>query len=172
MVIEVVVGDVGEDSSGEGRACDAFLHDAVGADLHEAVVAAPFGHFGQHGVETDGVRRGVRGGTRFVVDPVNDRGDEARLVAESAEQVVEQSGGRGFAVGTGHAHQFQLPARLAVESRGDGAQDGGAVRHHDVGHFRSGGFGKPFAYDRCRTVGRCLSDVVVSVARTPFDGEK
>lgn len=78
---------------GERQPGDAFLNDAMGTDLHEAVVASAFRHLCQHGIEADGVRRGVRGGKRLVVDSVDDRGDESRLVTEPAEQVVEQGGG-------------------------------------------------------------------------------
>ena len=172
MVIEVFVRDVREDTPGERQPGDAFLDDAVGTDLHEAVVASAFRHLCQHGIEADGVRRGVRGGKRLVVDSVDDRGDESRLVTEPAEQVVEQGGGRGLAVGACHAHEFQFVARFAVESGGDGTERGGAVRHDDVCHSGKGLFRQPFAYHCSGAVGRRLCHVVVPVACTALDGEE
>ena len=56
VVVQVVVGEVGEDAGGELQAGDAFLLHADGADFHEAVAAARIDHLREETV--DGKRVG------------------------------------------------------------------------------------------------------------------
>lgn len=118
VVVQVVVGDVREDAAREMQSSDALLHDGVRGDLHEAVFAPGFDHAGHHLVQADGVGGGVGRFDAFGVDAVNDRRDQADLVAQPPEEVVEQGDGGGFAVGARDTDQFELTARVAVECGG------------------------------------------------------
>lgn len=82
VVVQVVVGDVREDAAREMQSSDALLHDGVRGDLHEAVFAPGFDHAGHHLVQADGVGGGVGRFDAFGVDAVNDRRDQADLVAQ------------------------------------------------------------------------------------------
>ena len=95
-------------------------------------MAAGVGHAAQQLVQGDGVRRGVLGGHGLVVDVVADGGNQSHLVAEVAEQAVEQGGRRGLAVGAGDAHQFQARRRVAIEQGGDASRGVFAVLHHHI----------------------------------------
>ncbi len=68
VVVEVVLGEIGEDRGVEGDALDSLLVDPVGRDFHRGAAAAVIDHAGEQAVEFDRSRRGVgRGDRRFAV---------------------------------------------------------------------------------------------------------
>ena len=105
VVVEVVVGEVGEDGGGEALAADALLDERVGGDLHRARRAAGVGHLAEEPVERERVRRRVRRLDRLLPDPHVDRADEPGRLAERGEEVVEDERRRRLAVGPGHADE-------------------------------------------------------------------
>ena len=151
---------------------DALLHDGVRGDLHEAVFAPGFDHAGHHLVQADGVGGGVGRFDAFGVDAVNDRRDQADLVAQAPEEVVEQGDGGGFAVGARDADQFELTARVAVECGGHVGHRGVGIRYDDVADRRGEVFGQPLADDGCGTGGDGRVDVGVPVALGAAHGEE
>ena len=55
------------------------------------------------------------------------------MVAELAQQLVQQRGAGGFAVSTRYAHQHELPRRVPVKRRRHVAQRRGRIGHQHVG---------------------------------------
>ncbi len=172
MVVEVVVREVGEDAAREVQAPDAVLHDGVRRALHEAVAAPGIDHLAEQGVEPDGVRRGVRGLGAARAHAVDDRRNEPRLVAQSPEQLVEERGRGGLAVGARNAHQLELAARVAVPRRGQVGHRGVRVLHLDVGHALVRRSGHALAHHGCGAALHRHVDVVVSVALRAADREE
>ena len=66
MVVEVVLGEVGEDRDVEGDAVHSLLVDAVGRNLHRRAATAVVGHAGEQAVEFDRAGGGVGGRLRFL----------------------------------------------------------------------------------------------------------
>ena len=130
--VKVVVGDVAEDGAREVESRDAVLADGVGTHLHKAVFTAGIDHPCQQAVELHGIGGGVRGGHLLLANPVDDGGEQARLVAHQGEEAMQQRHGGGLAVGAGDAHEFQLAAGLAIESAGQAAECQSAVGHFHV----------------------------------------
>ena len=125
VIVQMVVGYVGEYGSLELQPSDALLHDRVRRHLHEAVFASRVDHLAQHGIEPHGVGRGVRRLRFAVPHAVDHRGDQPRAIAQRAEQIAQQRGHGGLAVGARHAHQPQLARRVVVKG-------GGHVGHRAV----------------------------------------
>ena len=172
VVVEVVVGDVGEDATGEIEAPRALLHDGVRRTLHEAEFAPGVGHLAHHGVQADRVGRRVRRPDFAAVDPIDHRRDQPRAVAQRPHQVVEQRGGRRLAVRAGDAHQLQLAARMAVECRGHVGQRPGRIADAHVGHPGSRLGGHPLADHRRGAPSDGRRNEVVAVGLRSRHGEE
>ena len=173
VVVQVVVGKVGEDAHGKVKTGDAVLFYTDGTYFHEAVLAALIHHAGEELVEGDGVYGGVLGLVALVAYVVGNGGKEAAFVAHSAEQVVQQGDGGGFAVGSGNAHQLEFAGRVSVELVCGEGQGLAAVFHYlkldrmlvilsgaknlfILGHLLANDAGCPF--------GNSIGNIVVSVA--------
>ena len=115
VVVQVVVGEVGEDARGELEARHALLLHTDGTHFHEAVPATCIDHLGEEAVDGDRVGRRVGGLQPAVVHVVGDRGQQAAGMAQGLEQAVQQGDGRGLPVRSRDAHERQLPARMSVE---------------------------------------------------------
>ena len=87
VVVEMVVGDVGEDAPFEMQAADTLLHDGVRRHLHEAIGAARVDHFAHQRVEPDHVGRGMRRRDAPFAPAVDDRRNQSRLVTQPAEDL-------------------------------------------------------------------------------------
>ena len=111
----MVVGEVGEDARTETEPGDAVLLDADGTHLHEAVAAARVDHLREKAVDGDRVGGRVHGLAPPRADIVGDGRQQAAVVAEAAEEVIEQGDRRGLAVGAGDADELEFPGRVAVE---------------------------------------------------------
>ncbi len=172
VVVEVVVGDVGEEGAGEAQPQRALLHEGVRRALHEAVGAAGVDHLAHHGVEADGVGRGVGRGQRAVTHAVDHRRDEARLVAQRLREVVEQRRRGGLAVGARHPDELQLAARVVVEGRGHAGHRRRGVGHDDVGDLRVARLGQPLADHRRGALRHGVRDEPVAVALRARHGEE
>ena len=98
------MSDVAENGTGEADACNAVLHQGVGADLHEAVFATLFHHPGQKRVELNGIGGRMSGREFLVVNHVDYCGEQTSVDAEFAHHVVQQSHRGGLAVGAGNAY--------------------------------------------------------------------
>ena len=172
VVVEVVVGDVGEDAAREIKTPRALLHDGVRRALHEAEFAPRVGHLAHHGVQADRVGGRVGRLDLAAVDLVNHRRDQPGLVAHGPHEVVQQRHGRGLAVGSGDTHQFQFAARKAVEGRGHVGHRPRRVFDHDIRDTCSHLLGHPFA-DHCGGSFRNRHrDIVVAVALRARNGEE
>ena len=170
VVVKMVAGEVGEDSSCEGQPADAVLGDGVRRALHKGVLAAFVGHTAEQTVEGDGIGRSVVGGDGLVVDVVADGAEQACLVSEGTEHLVEQRGNGGLAVGACDAHKTQAARGIAEERGGYGSDGGFAVGYTDVGDTFSQRVGQGLAEDGGRAVCDGLVDVGVSVHLGAADG--
>ena len=115
VVVQVVVGEVGEDADGEFQAGYPFLLHSDGTDLHEAVLASLLHHLCDQAVGGEGVGGGIGGLEPFSAHVVGDGGKQSAFVSHRPEQPVKQGDGGRLAVGAGYADQFERAARMPVE---------------------------------------------------------
>lgn len=114
----------------------------------------------------------MRGLGLAAADAVDHRRDQPRLVAQRAEQIVQQRRGRGLAVGARDAHDLQLAARIVVEGGRQIGHRGVRVGHLDVRYRRREHLGQPLANHGRRTPPDGCGDEVVAVALRARHGEK
>ncbi len=111
----MVVAERGEDGAVEVDRGDPALVDRVRGHLHEAVTAAGPDHRGEHVLELDRVRRGVRVGAVVAADEDPGGGYQPAPVAEHGEEFVQQRRDGGLAVRAGDADDDQRSRWTAVD---------------------------------------------------------
>ena len=163
VIVEMIVGDVGEQSARKRQAGNAALHHAVRTDFHEAVFAPLVDHLGHQCVERHGVGGGVGCGHGLVADVVGHRREEAGLVPEGHGQPVEQGGDGGLAVGAGDAHQPEPARRVPVKRRCGQAQSLVSVGHHQHAGVGGDAVGDALAHHGAAALREHGGDEVVTV---------
>ena len=116
VVVQVVLGEVGEGGHGKARAQDAAEVDGLARDLERRHTHAGFRHLREHHLEVAALGSGVQRRAHLTADVALHRAHEARGLARNRRHVLHEEGGGGLAVGAGHAHQAQLLAGLPVEA--------------------------------------------------------
>ena len=143
VVIEVVLGEVGEHGAGEAATGAALLIEAMGAHLHGPDPGAGRHRLGQLGLEPIGEGRGVAGGLAMAGPAVDQGAEQGHGAAAGARQVLNQAGGGGLAVGAGNPDQGQVLAGLLPEGRRQLAGPGGhRIGNHNHRIARDRGFGR------------------------------
>ena len=115
VIVEMVVGEVREDSCSKLQSGCPLLFQTYGTDFHEAVLASGLRHLGEQGIDGDGVRCGVGGFAALCPYIICYCREQSALVSEAAEHVVKQGYRGGFAVGAGNAHQLKFSGRMSEE---------------------------------------------------------
>ena len=126
MEVEVVLGEVREGADGEADPVDPVQAQRVRGDLHRAGAVAAVDHPAEGLLQLDRLRRRA---LDLLVHTAHDPLDGAQqpgLDALALEDVADQEGGRGLAVGAGDPGDAQLGGGIAVEA------DRG-VRHRRAG---------------------------------------
>ena len=172
MIIQMVVGNVAENGADERESLDAVLHEAVRTDFHKTVFASAFDHFGHHAIQPDAVGRRMGRFALFGIDAVGYGRNQSHLISQPAEQPVQQRRRRGFPVGSGYTHQFQITARMSVKGRRDAPQRNRRIRHPHIGHPTAQLFRQLFAYYRRRSETDGRLDKAMSVGLRSAHGEK
>ena len=88
MIVQMVAGEVGEESACEVQSADAVLGNGVAGAFHEGILAAGLHHTGQQGVQLYGVGGGVAGGHRLALNIVAHRRQQAAAVSQLAEHII------------------------------------------------------------------------------------
>ncbi len=122
VIVEVVVREVRETRRGVVRSVDAVLVERVRRHLHRHRADPRVAHRGEHHLEIGGLGRGVRVRQRLVADAGADRADHTGDVAGRGRDRLQQIGGGGLAVGTGHAEGAHREARFPLEPRRERTQ--------------------------------------------------
>ena len=74
MVVDMIACEIREQCSVKVQACDALLCYGMAADFHERIFAPSIRHAAQQAVQFDGIRRGMGGRYRFVLDIIDHGG--------------------------------------------------------------------------------------------------
>ena len=149
VVIEVVVGEVGENGGGEALAADALLDERVARHLHRARGAAVVHHLAEERVQRERVRRRVCRLDASLADADLDGAEEAGLRAERRQEVVEQVRRRRLAIRPRHPDELQLAAGVIEEDARHLGEGRPRVRDGHEGDPAGGCFGRRRA-DHCR----------------------
>ena len=143
MVVKVILRQVREHGPAEADARDAVLIQRVRRNFHEGHVHTGGAHVGQHSVHIEAIRSG-HGRVLMMPRPaIGNRTEHAGLLPGGGEQMIEQIGRGGLAVGPGHADHGERERGRAVP--GAGQQPKGLPGIGTVDDFRfaavPGGFG-------------------------------
>ena len=161
--VQMVMGDVAEDSSGKAQSGHTMLAKCVRTHLHKAVFAMTVHHLREQLVEFHSVGSGVRGRDLLIPDFIHYRGEQTCLVTGRHEQTVQKRHCRGLAVGTGNADQFQLAARMVVIRIRQLPQRHRAVRHLDVANLLVQSLRQCFTNHRTTPLSNRRSNVLVPI---------
>ena len=139
VIVEVVAREVGEHGGAELQAQHALLVDTMGADLHHGLFAAGVAHLREHAENVEGLGGGLVRRDGAGAEVVVDRADETDALL-AAEQVLDQVGDGGLAVGSGDADDLEVAVGELVETAGDAGERGAGVGDLDEGDL--GGRGR------------------------------
>ena len=129
------MGHVGNHGHIEIHSRDPPLMQAVGGRLKHSDFAARVAHLRQVALHIGRVRRGdMQPGIQVVVADLGaDGADHPGLQASRAQNVVDQVGGRGLAIGAGNADDPQRARRKPVQSGSQSRQRQTSVGNPNVG---------------------------------------
>ena len=132
----MVLGEIGEHPGGEGQSLHPVLDQGVGGHLHHHMGAPRVRHLPQQLLNLAALRGGAVGGKAKGADLVLDGADKARLGPQHPlQQVLDETGGGGLAVGAGDAHQGELLGRMSKPVGGGQGQGPPGVGCHQPGPF-------------------------------------
>ena len=133
VIIQMVLGQVGENAVVKGHAVHAVKIQRVRGNLHHQVLTASFHHFRNDLLYL----QRIWGGTSGVVDDfisnlVVDGADQAAFASILLKNALEHMGDRRLSIGAGHAGNGELSRRMAVKTAGHGAQHVAGVFYLDI----------------------------------------
>ena len=132
--VEVVAAEVEEDRDVEDDAVDPAHHQRVAAHLHGTGGDVALAHHREQRVQV-GRLRGREGGLHLLPrDPGADGADHAGPDSGALQPALGQAGGGGLALGAGHADHPHRGGGVAVDARGEPAQQPARVRDDEQGH--------------------------------------
>jgi len=105
MIIEVITGKIGKDSSIKLKPFYALLVNGVGGNFHETVLTSVIDHFSQVCIDLQWIGRGMGGWAGLFPDEYLDGGEQSRFETKLGMHLVEQRSNGGLAVGTSNPHQ-------------------------------------------------------------------
>ena len=133
MVIQMITRQIGEDTSGKGESTYAMLCHTVAAHLHEGIFATFVGHAAQEIIECDGIGSGTFCGDGLSVNIVAYGTAQATLVTHAAEDMIEDGGNGGLAIGTGHAYELHPLSGITHAGRCQWANSQLRIGIHQIG---------------------------------------
>jgi hypothetical protein len=129
--VEVVAAQVEEDRDVEDDSVDATEHERVAGDLHRARLDLLLDHHREESVQVGRLGSGQRGLDVDAVDPRADRADHGGRDTGGLQRQLREPRGGGLALGAGHGDQPQVVRRLSVDARGERAEHGAGIGHHE-----------------------------------------
>ena len=112
VIIQVILGQIGERSCCEMGLADALLHQTERGHLHDHIVTSCLCHSGIQRHQIIDERGGIVRVDNLVSDLVLDRADQSHLVSVFRQNVLDEIGDGGLAVGSGDADETHLPLRM------------------------------------------------------------
>ena len=172
MIVEVIVGDIGEDGTCKLQSLDPVLMDGVTAALHEHMGATGIHHAAQQRIEADGI--GGRMGRRdlFMSDLAAYGRDQSGRMIEGTEETVQQGGDGRLSVGAGDADQFEVFGWASVEFVCHLSGGHGTVIHPNIGDMLADALGHGFADDAGSPFLHCHGNMHMPVGGGTTDGNK
>ena len=139
VVVEMVLGEIGEDGSREATTSHAMLIEGMGAHLHGSHLGAAFQGFTKLSLQAIRHRCGVRGGEAVAGPSVHQGSKQSSRPATRLTEVFNQVGGGGFAVGAGHTDQPHTHGGPLPEGRRQlTSPKGHGIWHHENAVSRAG----------------------------------
>ena len=132
MVVEVILGQVGEDADIKIDSECALQGNGVGGNLHHRTVAARLPHLLEQGLDIRSLRRGMRCRKRAITDLIRDRTEQTGKKPAVAQHIANHVGRSGLPVGSGHSDDLHLARKIAMVSVCNFGQCPACARNPDV----------------------------------------
>ena len=131
VIIQVVLGQIGEQPQVKGQSRRPVLDQGVGGYLHYHIGTAIVQHLAQKGLELIALRGGAVGRQLLPPYHVPIGADQANLgPARPLQQFFDEAGGGGLAVGPGDRHQgHSVPRMSKPVGREKGQSQSGILCH-------------------------------------------
>ena len=177
----MVLGQIGEDAHREADPLHPLEGQRVAGDLHDHMGTPGVRHAAKEALELEGFRSGALGGDDLGADHVLVGADEAHLGPQGLLQdVLEEVGGGGLAVGAGDAHQLHGSRRVSEPVDAHMGESRPAVRGAHEGNvplrrFLAEDAGRALlqgAHDGCGACGDGHGDEAVSVGLAAGHGHE
>ena len=131
VVVQMVLGQIGEQGPGEAQTGHAALIESVGRHFHNGRRHARRAHGGQIFVDGQATRRGQGRGFIMAGPTIADRAHHADRAPRGTVQMFQQIGAGGLAVGAGDADEGKGQTRRVMQGGGHVPQGEAGVVHHD-----------------------------------------
>ena len=116
MVIQMVLGQVGEHPGVEPDVVHPVQVDGMAGHLHDDLGDSVFFHLAQDPHQIQGFRGGSGIGINLVPPPVIHRADDPCRDVRFSKNGLQQIGDGGFAVGSRDPHHLHVLRRIAVKT--------------------------------------------------------
>ena len=134
MIVEVVTGQIGEHPGREDQTIESPLVEAMRRRLHGDVGRASCHQLGQRCLKIDWARcseRSCRRNNRVARSIERAQRADASGSSVLVEEMLEEAGGGGLAVGAGHTEESKPPCRVVVPCGTEGECGTPSVTHND-----------------------------------------
>ena len=112
VIVQVILRQVGKHRRREMGFADPLLHQPERRNLHNHIITACLCHFCIQSHQVVDKRRGVVGVDDLVPDLVLNGTDQPHFSAVFRENMLDEIGDRGLAVGTGDTNETHFPFRM------------------------------------------------------------
>ena len=169
VVVQVILGQIGENSDIQVTSENPVQVDGVGGNLHDHMGYAICFHLPQDALKIQRLWRRDGVVERFLVVAVVDRPDDPHVEARFFEDAFKNVGGRGFTVGSRNPDEGELLGRVTEKSIGQGSERPACIPdrvNRDVG--RKGVLGD----NGCGSPLDGIIDKIMPIEFEPFNGDK
>lgn len=116
MEVQMVLGQIGENTHGVVHTVYPVQSQGMGRDFHYHVGAPCFPHPGKEALELKGLRCGALRGQHLLADHILICADQADFCTNGLLQnCLEEVGGAGLSIGPRHRYHGHAPGRMAEE---------------------------------------------------------
>ena len=132
VIIQMILRQVRKHGDLIMQTVNALLRQRLGGNLHHAVFAARFDHFGEQALHFKRVGRGQIRRNFLTADHVLDRADQTGFVTGPFQDLFEQEAARGLAVRARHADEAQTLRGMTEKGGAEQRESGAGVVDNEL----------------------------------------
>ena len=138
MIIEMILGEIGKDRTGEPAGMGPFQIQGMGGDFHDGTGNVMVLHFFEQELQIQGFRGGYGGRPDLTGKTAINRANDPDFGAGGLPDGFQNIGGGGFAVGAGDTDQRQIMGRMIGKGGGHMGQGQTGIRSPHLDNPRVG----------------------------------